>query len=125
MLNDDTVKRYISDNSGSGTYLLKDTGSGIIIHTWDMGALAEPTTAQLDTITTTLSDEDVGAFEEEWREEEFIKYDARVARNRRQVRRSETETDSITTLDNWGDELADMTALSGYPNTHTRPVEPA
>ncbi len=36
MLNNSTIKQYIKENNGKGTYLLKDKGEGDFIAKWDM-----------------------------------------------------------------------------------------
>jgi len=69
-------------------------------------------------------DDRLAAIEETWRVAEFAEYDKRVARYNREDYLSETLTDSISDLHDWGKELADMPNLTGYPNTHTRPTRP-
>ena len=56
-LNSRTVQRYLDDLSDAGTFLLKDSGSGVEIAQWSAAA-PQPTAPQLATIQATLDAED-------------------------------------------------------------------
>jgi hypothetical protein len=116
MLTSDTVLRYIEDNDpgNTGTWLIKDTGSGNEIVTWDMGALAEPTAGQLASIATTMADEEKAAEERAWRDAELIDTDMFGL----------SDQTMTTAMETYRQDLRDMPAQAGFPNSHTRPTRP-
>lgn len=117
-LNANTVARYIADNSGTGTFLLKDSGSGEYIHTWSVN-IAEPTSGQLATIATTLADEKSAAIERVWRDAELL------ATDYTQLADADLTVGEVSDFATYRQELRDMPGLSGFPNSHTRPTAPA
>ena len=117
-LNANTVARYIADNSGTGAFLLKDTGSGEFIHTWSVN-IAQPTSGQLATIATTLADEKAAAIERAWRDSELLSSDFT------QLADADLTAGEVTDWATYRQELRDLPTLTGFPNTHTRPTAPA
>jgi len=63
--------------------------------------------------------------ERDWRDAQLLDYDKRKQVSENQTDRSETPTDSVSTLNSWATELLDMPTLTGFPDTHTRPTAPA
>lgn len=118
MLNSDTLQRYISDNSGSGTFLIKDSGSGNYIATWDVD-IAQPTNGQLSTIATILADDKATTSERAWRNSELQLSDWT------QILDSPVGVQAQADWANYRQALRDMPSLSGFPNSHTRPTAPS